>query len=111
MVDGEEVPVPLRPIHGVQRAPSAPRIRPSHRMTMKTHCSVVFVVAEPRPPLGLVAGITPVPPGGAAVLWVMRTSSGFRLVVSAHQMVAGAAVPVDAAASGGHRRLAAGLSG
>ena len=98
MVDGEEVPVPLRPFHDVQRAPGAPRIRPSHRMSTKTHRSVVFVVAEPRPPLGLVAGITPAPPGGAAVLWVMRTSTGFRLVDSAHQMVAGAAFPCSAAA-------------
>ena len=98
MVDGEEVTVPLRPIHDVHRAPGAPRIRPSHRRPTKTHRSVVFVVAEPRPPLGLVAGTTPVPPGGAAMLWVMRTSSSFRLVVSAHQMVAGAAVPCVAAA-------------
>jgi hypothetical protein len=37
-------------------------------MSTITHRSVVFVVAEPRLPLGLVAGVIPVPPGGAAVL-------------------------------------------
>src|SRR3954467_13880962 len=83
MVDGEEVPVPLRPIHDVHRAPGAPRIRTSHRMPTKTHRSVVFVVAEPRPPLGHAAVDVPVPPSDPAMLSSTCAIQGFKVVVAA----------------------------
>ena len=63
------------------------------------HYGDVCFIAMPRPPREFVAAVTPVLPGDAAMPWVMRASTGMRLVVAACLLVAEVVVQQIAAAS------------
>ena len=97
-----------RPRHLVLRNNRELLLQTRPTVAQMVHHSKICTTAVLLSPPFLVTDVLPVSPRAARLSQMKRACLGSRLVVAACQMVAGAAVSVDAAASGRGRPLAAG---